>query len=193
MFRDSFPDGVAREAYLAEIGFRDWNMAADRGTSWADNVAALQRRLGPRAHPAVLYPDRFADSIRDPIEGSWDLLERLRDGGHAIWAITNFSAESWPVAVALHPRLGRAFQDVIVSGRERVAKPDAAIYRLLTARHALDPAACLFIDDSAENVAGARAVGMQAVRFTDPAALGRALVARGLLAPDAGLGDGSDD
>ncbi len=180
-FGDHFDSAEAMHAYLDRAGFHAWNLHADGGRPWADNVADLRARLGDDAHPAILYPDRFGDTIRDPIEGTWALLDRLVAAGHAIFALTNFSAETWPRAVDLHPRLGTAFRDVVVSGRERMTKPDPAIYRLLLDRNGLAARDCLFIDDSAANVAGAQAVGMKAVRFRDPAGLERDLTGMGLL------------
>lgn len=180
-FADHF-DGPERiDAYLDEVGFHDWNRLQDGGRSWADAAADLRSRHGERAHPATDYPARHADTIAEPIEGTWALLDRLAARGHGIYAITNWSAESWPDAQRLHPRLTRAFRDVVVSGQEKLLKPDAAIFRLLCDRNGLKPPDCLFIDDSPANVAGARAVGMDAVVFTTPEALETDLTERGLL------------
>lgn len=130
---------------------------------------------------AALYPERHRLTIAEPIEGTWDLAQRLAENGHALYAITNWSAESWQDALETHPRLADRFHDIVVSGREKMLKPDPAIYRLLIDRNGLAAADCLFIDDSAANVEGARAVGMDAVLFTDPAALERDLNDRWLL------------
>lgn len=176
-----YPDPAEALAYLQAVGFFDWNLAQDGGRSFAEGYAALQAGQGAGAQPLADYPARFGATIREPIEGSWALLERLRARGHRLFAITNFSAETWPVALALHPRLGRVFEDIVVSAHERLLKPDAAIYELFLARNALAAADCLFIDDSAANVAGARAVGMAAHHFSTPAGLEADLAARGLL------------
>nr|WP_272490845.1 HAD-IA family hydrolase [Mesobacterium pallidum] len=127
------------------------------------------------------YATRFACTIQHAIEDSWRLLDRLRSRGHAIHAITNWSAETWPIGLTAHPRLQEAFGVTIVSGQEKMTKPDPAIFHLLCQRAGVTPSDCTFIDDSAANVAGAEAVGMDAIRFTDPAALDRALTDRGLL------------
>lgn len=179
-FAAEFPDPAMLRAYLDRIGFDDWNRTHDGGRPWAEGVAALRARWGPDAEPAALYPDRHHLTIAQPIEGSWALVARLDRAGHPLYALTNWSAESFPQALALHPRLA-IFRDIVVSGREGMLKPDPRIYRLLLDRHGLTAGDCLFIDDSAANVAGARAVGMDAVRFTDPPALERDLTARGLI------------
>lgn len=180
-FSHHFDSPELIDAYLEEVGFHDWNRLQDGGRSWAEASADLRARHGARAHPATDYPLRHADTIAEPIEGTWALLDRLAARGHGLYAITNWSEESWPEAQRLHPRLTRAFRDVVVSGQERLLKPDAAIFRALCDRNGLDPASCLFIDDSPANVAGARAFGMEAVVFTTPEALETDLTERGLL------------
>ena len=76
---------------------------------------------------------------------------------------------------------------MVVSGRERLVKPDPAIYRLCLARNRLEPSACVFVDDNPANVAGDAAVGLDAIRFTSPDALRADLARRGLFArADAG-------
>jgi len=177
----AFPDPVAARAYLEAVGFDAWNLAQDGGRSFAEGIAALDAAHPGRAAPLADYPERFADTIREAIPGSWDLLDRLAARGHRIFAITNFAAETWPRALAVHPRLGAVFEDVVISAHERLLKPDPAIYELLLERNGLAAAECLFIDDRAENVDGARRVGMAAHHFSTPAALETDLVARGFL------------
>ncbi len=164
--------------WARRAGFAEWNLEQDRGRSFAEGLTALPTDL---AAPLRDYPARFGDTIRDPVPGTWELLERLLAGGHATYAITNWGRETWPAALALHPRLGASFRDIVVSGIEQIIKPDPAIYRLLLERNGLSAGECLFIDDSPRNVAGAHAVGMDAVLFTDAQTLARDLSARDLL------------
>ena len=170
---------AAAEAFLVRTGFADLNLRADGGETFAA-LAAEVADAGDRAI-FLRYVDRYALTVPEPIEGTWALMERLRAKGHAIHAITNWSAETWPVGVAAHPRLATAFGVTVVSGRERLLKPDPRIFALLCARAGCAPGDCLFIDDSPKNVAGAMAAGMDAVLFTGPAALDAALSERGLL------------
>ena len=175
------PDPAEGLAWLHRVGFFEWNYVQDGGRGFDEGLAVLEA-----AHPGAAgvlgsYVERFGLTIEAPIEGSWVLLEALRAEGHRLFAITNFAAYTWPVALALHPALATAFEDVVVSGHERLLKPEPEIYRLLCARNGLRPEECLFIDDSPANVAGAQAVGMAAHHFTTAAGLGADLLARGLL------------
>jgi 2-haloacid dehalogenase len=161
------------------VNFPALNLRADGGETFAD----LAREIADPSDRAVFetYVSRYALSVPHAIEGTWALLDRLRARGLAIHAITNWSAETWPAGVAAHPRLGTAFGVTIVSGQERLLKPDPRIFALLCDRAGVAPSDCLFIDDSPANVAGARAFGMDAELFTTPDALETALTARGLL------------
>ncbi|WP_461470611.1 HAD family hydrolase [Pararhodobacter sp.] len=176
-----FPDPDEARAYLGRVGFFDWNLRQDGGRPFAEGLAALEASHPGESAPLAVYPERFGETIREPIEGTWVLLEALKARGHRLFAITNFARETWPVALRLHPRLACAFEDVVVSGHEGVLKPEAAIYELLLSRNGLQAGESLFIDDSPANVDGARRVGMEAELFTTPEALARALAGRGAL------------
>ncbi|MFC3167268.1 MULTISPECIES: HAD family hydrolase [Paracoccus] len=179
--RAAFPtlDAAAADAFMDRIGFSALNLRGDGGETWAEIATAIADQ-DDRA-TFLSYLPNYALAIAQPIEGTWALMDRLRARGHAIHAITNWSAETWATGIATHPRLGTAFATVVVSGQERVTKPDAAIFALLCDRAGVAPGDCVFIDDSDRNVAGARAFGMDAIRFTSPDALESALTERGLL------------
>lgn len=178
---DHFPDPAAALAYLDRVGFPAWNVVNDGGRPFAEGLAALEAAHPGLSAPLANYVERFADTIREPIAGTWLLIDRLRAGGHRLFAITNFAVETWAVAPSVHPRLATEFEDVVVSGHEKLLKPDAAIYTRLLSRNGLQAAECLFIDDSLKNVEGARAVGMAAHHFLSPEGLEADLAARGLI------------
>jgi 2-haloacid dehalogenase len=172
-------DRASVEQFFVRTDFYARNLRADGGERFAD----LAAELSDPADAALLaaYVQRYALTIRDPIEGTWTLMDRLRTKGHAIHAITNWSAETWPIGVATHPRLGTAFGVTIVSGQDRMLKPEPRIFALLCDRAGVAPADCLFIDDSEKNVLGAKAAGMDAIHFTHPDTLAAGLAERGLL------------
>lgn len=127
-----------------------------------------------------MWGPRFLDSIGAPIPGMHDLVAELDGRGVPLFAITNFSHEFWPPFRAREAALFDRFRDIVVSGEEKLVKPDAAIYRLALARFGLAPGDAVFIDDSAANVAGARALGIEAIHFTDVAATRARLVELGI-------------
>jgi len=180
-FRDAFADDAAIDAFLAEIDFHAWNLEQDMGRSRTEALAAIALRWPQHVPMVARVFDRFGETIQHKIEASWTVLNDLKSAGRRVFGLTNWGVETWPVAQAIHPELREAFEDVVVSGHERLIKPDARIYQLLTARNGLRPEECLFIDDSLRNVEGARAADWQALHFTGPGELRADLAARGLL------------
>ena len=135
------------------------------------------------AHYAALieaYASRFNETIPGPIDGTVALAEALHARGVPLYAITNFGAELWARFRPTLPVLAR-FRDIVVSGVEKIVKPDPAIYALAERRFGLPGPALLFVDDNAANIAAAQAAGWHGHHFSDPDVLKRDLVARGLL------------
>lgn len=180
-FRDAFADDAAIDGFFAEVGFYAWNTEQDRGRSRVEAVAAVRDAWPEHAPLLDRFFDRFADTIQHKIEVSWDILNALKGSGVRVFGLTNWGPETWPVAQIVHPELVGAFEDVVVSGDEKLIKPDRRIYDVLTHRNGLVPGECLFIDDSPKNVDGAQDAGWQAVHFTGAQALRASLEARGLL------------
>lgn len=180
-FRHSFDDDAAIDALFAEVGFFDWHHQQDCGRSRADAVAAIAAQWPQHAELMNGFFDRFGLTVRDKIPGSWEIVVELRARGHDIWALTNWGPDTWGVASPLHPELDTMFDGIVVSGHERLAKPDPGIYDLFCARAGAAPEDCFFIDDTAANVFAARAAGWQAHRFSGAEDLRGELQGRGLL------------
>lgn len=173
--------GAARvEEFFTAVDFPTLNLRQDAGRPWSEAIAEVEN---PQ-HRAMLvhYVRNFADALPGPVPGSAELVDEVIDAGIAVYGLTNWSAETFHHAVPAAPAVGR-LTDVLVSGRERLVKPDPRIYRLAAARFDLDPASTVFVDDSARNVEAARAEGFEAVLFTDAAALRDELTRRGVLRP----------
>ena len=128
-----------------------------------------------------LFGPRFGDTISGPLPGMIELVEEIDRARVPLFAITNFSAEFWPPFRAREAALFDRFRDIIVSGEERIAKPDPAIFDLAMARFGLKPGQALFVDDRADNVAAGEAAGMIGHHFRDAATLRDALRGFGLL------------
>jgi 2-haloacid dehalogenase len=180
-FRHAVGSDAEIDALFDAVGFYDWNYANDRGRARADAVDAIAARWPQHAGVMAGYFDRFGETIRTRINGTWEIIAALRARGVRLWALTNFSADTWPEALRLHPELGEVFEGIVVSGHEGMVKPERAIFDLLCARAGVTPEACFLTDDSAANVEGARAAGWQAHLFDGPDGLRAALRERGLL------------
>lgn len=180
LYRKLIPDPVEMERFLAEVCTDAWNIEQDRGRTWEEAIAE-RVKLFPR-HEALIraYSERWHEMVPGEVPGTVAVLEGLRARGVPLYAITNFSVQKFAEAQGRFAAL-RGFRDVVVSGAERLLKPDPAIYQALLARNGLEAARCLFIDDSVKNVVGARAVGMAAHHFRDAEGLREELRGLGLL------------
>jgi 2-haloacid dehalogenase len=157
------------EWFLANVCTGAWNLEQDRGRSFAEGVALLLRAHEPRWHELIrAYDERWVEMLSGEIAGSVALLDALHERGVALYAITNWNQDTFERIRPGYPFLAR-FRGIVVSGRERIIKPEPAIYRLLFERYALDPADCVFVDDSGKNVRGAEAAGMHGVAYESPA------------------------
>jgi 2-haloacid dehalogenase len=179
LYRKVFDDPGRMERFLAEVCTPAWNLEQDRGRLFRDAVAELVAAHPDLAAEIRAFDERWLETVSGPVPGSVELLGDLQGAGVPTYAITNFSAEKFADARRVWPFL-QSFIDVVVSGDHRVVKPDPAIYRLLLDGHGLAAQACVFIDDSEKNVAGARAVGMHALHFTGAERLRADLRALGL-------------
>lgn len=184
LYRKLFPDPERMEWFLATVCHAEWNAMQDAGRTWEEAVAEAIGRH-PEWEPQIrAYRERWHEMIPGPIDGTVAILERLHAQGTPVYAITNFASDTFREAQARFPFL-TLFRDVVVSGDERLLKPDPRIYRLIAERCGFDLARSVFIDDMPKNVAAARAVGMQAVQFVGADDLAERRAGFGLMRPRA--------
>jgi 2-haloacid dehalogenase len=180
IYRELIPDRAQRDWFVEHVVSPEWHFQHDAGRPLAEIVP--ERIAAWPQHEALIrrYASHFGDSIPGPVPGTAELVEALDAGGVPLFAITNFGAEFWPDFAPRFPVLER-FKDIVVSGVERLAKPDPAIFALAEARFGLPGAAMLFVDDNEHNIAAARECSWQAHHFHNAAGLAVDLAARGLL------------
>jgi 2-haloacid dehalogenase len=167
------------DEFLTEIDFHEWNRALDAGRPMLEAEAEIEERFPHRSGVIAAYRTNFRHTLVGEVDGTADIVRELADAGVRLLALTNWSAESFPVARELFPVLSR-FEAIVVSGEERLVKPDPRIFRTVIERHELDPERTVYIDDSAANVAAAGELGLVAVQFTDAWPLRRELIRLGL-------------
>lgn len=180
------------EAFFEEIDFPAFNHLQDAGRTWSEARTALRRSHPHRVPMLDVYTDHFVDAVPGEVAGASDLVRDLRLAGVRVLGLTNWSAETFHLAPVRAPVVA-LLEDVLVSGRVGIAKPDPAVFALAADRFSLAPARTLFTDDSAVNVAAAAAVGFRAELFTGTSALRRHLADLGVPLPDPGpaAADGS--
>jgi 2-haloacid dehalogenase len=174
LYRKLIPDEAACEQFLAEVCHPEWNVQQDGGRSFADAEAEAIARHPDKADLIRAWLPRFDEMVPTAIQGSVDILERLHARGIPLYALTNFSGETFRPTLKRFPFFAR-FRGIVVSGDEKMLKPEARIYRLLCSRYGVRPEDAVFIDDSQKNVEGAAALGIHGIHFRGPEALARDL------------------
>jgi 2-haloacid dehalogenase len=187
LYRRLLADEAAVEEFLATVCTPEWNAELDRGRPFAEGVAELVERHPEHAAAIAAYHERWPEMVAGDIPGTVEVLAELRAAGVPLYALTNWSAETFAITRGRFEFL-EWFDGLLVSGEERVTKPDPAIFQLLLDRFGLDPTATVFVDDSEANVAAARRLGFDAIGFTGHEELRRELVARRLLPRSAPTG-----
>ncbi len=163
-FRELLPDPDERQRFFTEILPMQWNLDLDAGRDWDEAIAERQRAHPEYAEAIAAYRDRWSEMMGPEDTAMVGLLDRLRRAGHRIFALTNWSAETFPRAEAAFDWIGW-FDGLVVSGHEGITKPDPEIYLLLADRHGLVPERTWFTDDSERNVRTALNLGFQGVVF----------------------------
>jgi 2-haloacid dehalogenase len=179
-YRHLLPSDAAIEEFLATVCTPAWNYKQDAGRSIAEAEAELIAKFPDKERLIRAYYEGHEVSISGAIEGTVDILETLHEKGTPLYGLTNWSAETFS---RTRPRFAflERFRHIAVSGELKLAKPDPAIYRHLLGIIGAPAETCVFVDDSAKNVAAAQDVGMRALRFESPEKLAADFRALGLL------------
>jgi 2-haloacid dehalogenase len=182
LYRTIFDDEKAMDRFLAEVCTVEWNAEQDAGRPWAEAIASLTAVHPEYTAEIAAFRDRWIEMLGGPIQSTVDVLAALRHAGKNLYALSNWSHETFAVARPL-PEYDFLdwFDGIVISGEERICKPDPRIFRLLLDRYGLRAEETLFIDDSPGNVEAARGMGMVAVRFADGPSLRATLSEMGLL------------
>jgi 2-haloacid dehalogenase len=181
LYRKLFGDDeAAMEAFLAEVTTPEWNLQQDAGRSWDEAVRLLTEEHPTKAELIAAYQHRWEETLGGAIDDSLHILRELKDAGHPLYGLTNWSQETFPVAIERFDFLA-LFDGIVVSGQEGMVTPDPKLYQTLLERYDVDPTRAVFIDDNKANVDAAEAFGIHGIHFHTPAQLRAELVALGFL------------
>ena len=181
MYRKLFAgDEAAMEHFLATVCTQSWNEAQDAGRTFAEGCAILKKAHPEQSELIDAWFPRYEEMLGGPIDGSVAILSELRSSKTRLYALSNWSAETFPVARRLFPFLSW-FEGVMLSGEVKLVKPDPRIFQLLFERYEIDPARAIYVDDHAENVEPARKLGMYGIHFNGPDLLRTELRSLGVL------------
>lgn len=164
LYKSYFNNDGEMEHFLADICNGEWNIRQDAGRPFAEAVKELQAKFPEYAEAIQMYDDDWEKMLKCELPESIDLLKELKFMGYGIYGLTNWSAEKIGYAFANYSFFS-LFDGIVVSGVEKVVKPDRKIYEILLERYSLKPGECVFIDDNQDNVDMAKVLGINAIRF----------------------------
>ncbi len=180
LYRKIIEDADRRARFLSEVATSDWHNNHDAGVLFAENRKILLALHPEYADEIHAFDTRFEEMLGDLIPETIAVIEDLHAKGIPLYALTNMPAEKAAMVFSHSPVFGY-FKDIIVSGVEKVIKPDPRLYDITLARIGLPASDIFFTDDSAANIAVAKAKGFVTHLFDDPATLRPALMAAGIL------------
>jgi 2-haloacid dehalogenase len=179
LYRKLIPDEAAMERFLAEICTPEWNATLDAGRPFADGIAELVGKHPEQAELIEAYRSRWEETLGEVIADSLAIVHRLREVGVPVYALSNWARETFDATRARFPFLDE-FDGLLISGDERISKPNPAVFRLFLDRFGLEAESTVLIDDSPANVAAARGLGMTAIQFRGADQTRRELAGLGL-------------
>jgi 2-haloacid dehalogenase len=182
LYRQLFDDPDEMESFLAEVTTAEWNGRQDAGRPWAEAIEILVAEHPERRELIEAFHRRWPEMLAGEIPGTVDVLAELRAAGVRLVALSNWSAEMFPVALERFEFLGW-FEGIVISGEVGVNKPDQRIFERLAQQFGIEPQEAVFVDDSPANTDAAAKLGFYAIQFTGATALRPMLVRLGLL-PD---------
>lgn len=170
LYRRFFNTPQEIDRFLMEISFPEWNLQQDKGRPFAQGVAELSEKFPQYSTLIRAYSQYWEESIVGPINGSVAILQRLKNSGYSIYGLSNWSAETFPIAYNKYDFF-KLFDGIVISGTVKVAKPDPAIFELILKMINRPARECLLIDDSALNITAAQKLGFAAIQFKTPGQL----------------------
>jgi len=166
MYRTLFEDEAEMEKFLADITTSDWNEEQDAGRPLHEGTEILVQQYPEHEHHIRAFYGRWDEMLGEAFHDTVEIFRRLRESEqYKIYALTNWSAETFPVAYERFEFL-QWFDGIVVSGAEKMRKPTPEFYHILLDRYLVKPEEALFIDDNYRNILAAEKLGIQCIHFT---------------------------
>lgn len=166
--------------FLENVCTNEWNEHQDAGRPFAEAIQERSAKF-PGYEPAIhAWFNRWPETISGPIHETVEPLSRIREKPYRLYALTNWSAETFPWARHTFEFL-HWFEGIVVSGEEKTLKPRPEFFQILFDRYQVNPHTSLFIDDNMNNVVAARALGVDTIHFNNPLQLRKELIDRNIL------------
>ena len=181
VFHDMFEDKKDLDFFFQNVCTMDWNENQDAGTLIADATAEKIAEFPEWKTAIEAYYGRWTEMLGGQITKTAEMLDAIKAGNkYQLLALTNWSAELFPIALDRYGFL-QHFEGIVVSGEEKIRKPNPKIYNIVCDRYGAVPEHTLFIDDSLRNINAAKALGFQVIHFKNPTQLRAGLNSKGVI------------
>ena len=174
LYKKIFDDEEEMAWFLENICTSEWNLKLDKGYPFEKAVTELKNKYPEYEEPIIAYHKRWQEMLGDEIHDCVAIMDELQKKEYPVYGLTNWSAETFPIAQKRYNFL-KNFDGIVVSGNEKLVKPDIGLYQVLINRYHIKPEESLFIDDKKENVESARQLGFFGITFTSSDVLRRQL------------------
>ncbi len=178
LFRKVFDDENEMRFFLKEVCSNDWNLKQDEGRTFEEAIRLLSEEHPKYKDEIAQYFSRWLETVGGDIAENSSLIEALKPN-YRLFGLTNWSAETFPLAFRKYPFF-KALDGIVVSGEEKLIKPDHRIYQRLLERYDLIPGESVFIDDSKPNIDAALELGFKVVHYSEQVNLKEELVNLGV-------------
>ncbi len=159
-----FGDKAKTDWFIAHICTPEWNAQMDAGKPFAEGIAEKVAEHPEWEKEIRMYWEEWNKMMGGQIDGMQELLEELRRSGYRLYGLSNWSAETFRLVRRNYP-IFDLLDGIVLSGEERVIKPDPEIYRILLDRYHIAPNEAVFLDDNPANIEGAEALGIHGIFF----------------------------
>ncbi len=181
VFDKLIEDEGKRKHFFENICTADWNEEQDAGRPIKQATEELIAAHPEWKEAIEAFYGRWIEMLGGPINETVEILRQLKQSGHyKLYALTNWSAETFPTALEMYDFL-HWFDGRVVSGEEKMRKPNPLFYQILLDRFQLKAEETLFIDDSARNINAAEQLGINGILFHSPQQLEKDLKKTGIL------------
>jgi len=179
MYRSEFEESSEMEDFLNEVCTDDWNLQQDKGRSLAEGTRILQDKFPEHVVKIQLYYDQWEKMINGYISQNVTVLRKLKEK-YKLYGLTNWSAETFPIVFKRYSFF-KLFDGIVISGEEKLIKPDKKIFQLMLERYHLEAKNSLFIDDNLKNIQAAKEMGFATIHVLEKTDLNSELSALGLI------------
>jgi len=164
LYRKVFNDEAEMEWFLSEVCSSEWNIIQDGGRPFSEGIAELSLQHPHLSDKIALYFDRWEEMLGGEIKDTVVILNELKSSGMPLYGLTNWSNETFPIAYRKYNCL-KNLKGIVVSGDEKLLKPEHDIYRLLMNRYGIIAEESVYIDDNKANADAAAELGFNAIHF----------------------------